>query len=284
MGRFFGRIRVVIITQGKTNWKFLLLVFVLATIVGGGILALQYSWTEKGFISTPISQVTSTPQATPTPDVTAGWKTLLNEEFGFELKYPPDFFDLNHEPKILVGDCNYSVFPDVCPSINDLVANDLASAGGDISAIKSNLSYPNYWKIPDGEKSTINNVTYCLYQTGDAAMGHTYNYYYYTTVTNKKCLVANLSTSTANCDFYLPLEKGNAQQQKNYNNCLTTNQNQPKILSQIVATFKFTNQNQTGCNTNSDCQNGAACMVEGPIIAHKPIRKVCVPKGQAVPL
>jgi len=215
---------------------------------------------------------------------TKNWKTYTNKEYGFEFKYPNGFFDSNQEPKVLVGDCNYGVFPNECPNINNIVIEDLASSGGDIKAIKNNLSSPNYWKNPNGEKSTINNVTYCLYQTEDAAMGHTYNYYYYATITNKKCLVVNLRTSTTNCDFYLPIEKGNTEQQKNYNDCLVTNQNQPKTLNEILSTFQFTNQHQTGCNTNSDCQNGASCMVEGPIIANQPIHKVCVPKGQVVPL
>jgi len=43
-------------------------------------------------------------------------------------------------------------------------------------------------------------------------------------------------------------------------------------------------QNQAGCDTDSDCQNGASCMVTGPIIANQPVHKVCVPKGQVVPL
>ena len=41
---------------------------------------------------------------------------------------------------------------------------------------------------------------------------------------------------------------------------------------------------QTGCSTNSDCRDGATCMTEGPLIANQPIRRVCVPKGQVVPL
>ena len=45
-----------------------------------------------------------------------------------------------------------------------------------------------------------------------------------------------------------------------------------------------TNQNQTGCNTNNDCSNGASCMVEGPLIANQLVHKVCVPRGQVVPL
>jgi hypothetical protein len=182
------------------------------------------------------------PPAPAIPDPTAGWKTETNARDEFEFKYPAGFFDSGQEPKILVGDCDYGVFPESCPNINEIVIKDLASAGGDINAIKSNLSYPNYWKNPQGEKLTANNVPYCLYQTSDAGMGHVYNSYYYATVANKQCLVVNLNTNTANCDFYLPIEKGNTEQQKNYDNCLTTNINQPKILSQIASTFKFLKQ------------------------------------------
>jgi hypothetical protein len=38
------------------------------------------------------------------------------------------------------------------------------------------------------------------------------------------------------------------------------------------------------CAKDSDCSNGASCMVEGPLIANQPVRRVCVPKGQVVPL
>jgi len=41
------------ITQDKTNWKFLLIVVVLAAIVGGGIFTFQYWWTPKGEVETP---------------------------------------------------------------------------------------------------------------------------------------------------------------------------------------------------------------------------------------
>jgi len=174
------------------------------------------------------------------PESSAELKTYTNSEFGFEMKYPANFFDENQQPKLLSGDCNYSVFPGKCPDIKDIVANDMISQGGDAAAIKSNLSDKNYWDNPDGTKQTINNTNYCLYATGDAATGHAFNYYYFATVKNKKCAVVYLATSTTNCDFYLPLEKGNTEQEKNYNNCLTTNKNQPTILNQIISTFKFT--------------------------------------------
>ncbi len=41
---------------------------------------------------------------------------------------------------------------------------------------------------------------------------------------------------------------------------------------------------EIGCKTDSDCQDGYSCMTKGPLIANQPVNKVCVPKGQAVPL
>jgi len=175
----------------------------------------------------------------PVVDKNAEWQVYTNKDYGFELKYPADFFDPNQQPRLLSGDCNYNVFPDKCPNINNIVIADSVSAGGDASALESNLSNPGYWDNPDGTKQTINNVPYCLYITGDAATGHAFNYYYFATVKNKKCLVVYLATSTTNCDFYLPLEKGNTEQAKNYNNCIETNKNQPTILNEIISTFKI---------------------------------------------
>jgi hypothetical protein len=101
------------ITQGKTNWKFLLIVIVLAVIVGGGILAYQSWWLPKE----EANNVACTMEAKLCPDgsyvgrtgpncefaecpatktdETADWKTYKNEEDEFEIKYPEDwnFYD-----------------------------------------------------------------------------------------------------------------------------------------------------------------------------------------------
>ena len=170
---------------------------------------------------------------------TKDWKVFHDNKYAFELRYPEDFFDINQQPKLLAGSCNYEVFPDKCPNINNIVINDLAYGGGDLEIIKNNFKDPNYWDNPAGTKQTIHGVPYCLYSTGDAAAGHAFNYYYFVTVKSTKCLVVSLVTSTENCDNYLPLENGNTEQAKNYQNCVATNENQPKILDKIISTFKF---------------------------------------------
>ena len=40
-------------TEGKTNWKYILIVVILAVIVGGGILGYQYWWIPKEEIKMP---------------------------------------------------------------------------------------------------------------------------------------------------------------------------------------------------------------------------------------
>jgi hypothetical protein len=96
------------ITQGKTNIKYILIVVILAAIAGGGILAYQYWWVPKHETQKPVactleakvcpdgSAVGRTgpdcefaPCPTVKPDETANWKTYINSQYGFELKYPP---------------------------------------------------------------------------------------------------------------------------------------------------------------------------------------------------
>jgi hypothetical protein len=65
------------ITQGKTNWRFIVLVIILAIIVGGGAL-----WYAKR-PEQPYQLV----EIKKTENIT-DWKTYRNEKYGIEIKYP----------------------------------------------------------------------------------------------------------------------------------------------------------------------------------------------------
>jgi hypothetical protein len=73
------------ITQGKTNWKFLLIVIILAVIVGAG--ALWYSKRPEQSYQPP--EIKKTENVV--KDETADWKTYKSEEYGFEIKYPQNW-------------------------------------------------------------------------------------------------------------------------------------------------------------------------------------------------
>ena len=80
----------MLIKQGKTNIKYLFIVTILAIFSGAimigelEMMKCPYWW--------PSTQQTST------VDETADWKTYINEEYGFEMKYPKDW---NYGPNIL---------------------------------------------------------------------------------------------------------------------------------------------------------------------------------------
>jgi hypothetical protein len=67
------------ITQGKTNWKFLLIVIILAVIVGGGTLWYAKR-PEKSYQPIEIKK-----------SETVDWKNYQNLKAGFSAKCPPDF-------------------------------------------------------------------------------------------------------------------------------------------------------------------------------------------------
>jgi len=78
------------LTKGKTNWKYILIVLILALIVGGGILGyLRYF--KKELISLLQLPEIKKPEKV-VEEETADWKTYRNEKYGFEIKYPPGFF------------------------------------------------------------------------------------------------------------------------------------------------------------------------------------------------
>lgn len=68
------------ITQGKTNWKFLLIIIIFAVIVGGGIFGYQW-WSAKKEIKT--LEKTKAEAFT--------WKTYIDEENGYEVKRPDNW-------------------------------------------------------------------------------------------------------------------------------------------------------------------------------------------------
>jgi hypothetical protein len=99
------------INQGKTNWKFLIIIIFFALLAGGSIFVYTKQQDAVYYVSDILSQknkkntaTTSIESVTDIPD----WQIYRNEEYGFELKYPGTLSnDCNIQKKegnILVGD------------------------------------------------------------------------------------------------------------------------------------------------------------------------------------
>src|SRR4030042_6647071 len=75
------------VTQGKTNWKFIIIVVIIPAIVGGGIWCWQKNMPQpEGITILPQDEIAGL-----VPSEVEGWQTYKNEEYGFEIKYPLDF-------------------------------------------------------------------------------------------------------------------------------------------------------------------------------------------------
>ncbi|MCX6764666.1 MAG: hypothetical protein NTU58_03100 [Candidatus Nealsonbacteria bacterium] len=155
-------------------------------------------------------------------DETFGWKTYTNNEHGFEMKYPENFFF--SEPKITTTSCDYLDFSKQCPYVpvpgfNIENEKDLEAA-----------TEKGLIKI---EKVKINDRNYCLQQSSEGAAGSIYTNYYYTTVKNDKCISLNLVLYDINCGVL-----GSADEE-NYKKCEDGKIKKSEILDKIIFTFKF---------------------------------------------
>lgn len=164
------------------------------------------------------------------PDEFATWQTYNNDQYGFEFKHPVDFWGL---AGLVVSkkDCNFVDFSADCPITKNILNQELSANGFSGIGISS--------IIP--QKAIYNSNLFCLYNYTEGAAGTSYNNSFYVVAKNNNCTILKIITPYPNCQNYLPLEAGNAEQEKNYNNCVASNQQKPKTLEQIFSTFKFTN-------------------------------------------
>jgi len=68
------------LTQGKTNWKFILILLVLAIIVGGGILGYLRFFKKEMILISQFPEIKKSEKVV--EEETANWKTYRNEGYG----------------------------------------------------------------------------------------------------------------------------------------------------------------------------------------------------------
>jgi hypothetical protein len=82
---------IFITRKEKTNWKYILIIVILALIVAGETLYLTKQEVKIPEIKLPQKPIKEETANLSRDEVLRDWKTYRNEEYGFEIKYPKDW-------------------------------------------------------------------------------------------------------------------------------------------------------------------------------------------------
>jgi hypothetical protein len=154
---------------------------------------------------------------------TSGWKTYVNSQYGYEIKYPENFGanvwkPNSWPPSTTVVSINDDPIQKGCPNF------PIGSIGN---------------KAVTQEKLKINNISYALHKAGDAAAGSSYNSYCYVTTKDKNYYVIDFVIQTTNgCGHDCATFCGTKYEAECINFSLKNEVEKP--IGDIVSTFRFT--------------------------------------------
>jgi len=171
------------LTQGKTNWRFIAIVIVLAVIVGGGILGYTNYFKREIVSLAKFPEIKKPEKEKAIKEETANWKTYRNEEYGFEIKYPEEaenqvsnLLDISPSAIFRIG---LSSLTNEWPSLFEITVADL----------KDCFYHPLGQSI-EKKKVTINNLDFYLNIKQDSEPGGSvYKDYNYTIKKGEKYII-----------------------------------------------------------------------------------------------
>jgi len=213
------------------------------------------------------SPITKVQAPTPTIDpasnaanATANWKTYNNLDFGYSFKYPADFITYPGAYNVFhSSDAKFDKTTTAKTSGLE-IGSTVYGPGEDIKRDTQGYIGPN-------TKGDAELTSKLILPSGFIAK----------TYVNWEDIVVTMDYKKDNQNMRIMIwcggENGDSTECKN-------------VLIPILSTFKFvgTNQNQTSCASDADCEKGAKCMTIGPIVANQPVKKICSQENAAIPL
>lgn len=204
------------ISKSKTNLVFTLAVVFLGLAAAGGIL-----YYVNLFTSQQIEAIIMPHQETPYDDISS-WETYINQEYGFEFKYPSSF-----------GANVWKTFfwPPVATVVS--ISSDPIQNGCPQFALGASNTE---------QAVTLNNINFTLYTSTDGGAGTFYKNYCYVTSKGQDYFVLNFVISyhigcyQGGCGAYC----GTPYEVECRNFDLARDVDQP--IQTMVSTFKFINQ------------------------------------------
>jgi hypothetical protein len=210
------------IRDSRTNWKYLLIVMILALLVSGGI------WGYLRCFEREISSLSKYPEIKKlekskrgklkAEEETANWKAYRNEEYGFEFKYPSDA-KLTEE--VHEDGCNVHIESPFTPGTT-LVEKNL-----DVGVIAGKCPEMPIIEVEKPKVVRVGEIEFVKEVSGEPAAGSRYHHICYSTMKNGYCAYL--------CLFLHSINPGNLPVPRPYFDY----EKETKILDEIISTFKF---------------------------------------------
>ena len=200
---------IFITTKGKTNWKYILIIVILALIVIGETLYLLKQEEKIPEIKLPEKVV---------KDETLNWKTYRNEEYGFEFKYPEGLgkkYINAHKwpPEITVKPIGLHFN---CEEVQEFNLPGLSSK----------------------KEITFNHSNYCIVTGSEGAAGSTYVTYKYITNKDNKQLTIEFILRFTNCGVFYGINNKMEECQKEIKDFKDFD-TVTSLIDKMLSTFRF---------------------------------------------
>lgn len=246
-----------------------------------------------------------TPTLTPTRYPMDNWKTYTNTKYNFLVKYPGNFMvgfadvPSGHFNSATGNESQIDFLPTMNDEFNNFIQIQVADSKTIGKSLEQAIQESYQANKSHFQASSVSNLQNVIF-----AGENDYEYFF----TGRALQTLTWESEVSIGSYKVVMFEKDGQIYSFY-------LKNTALFNQILSTFTFTDQaaitptcvprpacldssprcmipetsdmcppKNTTCNSDRDCTNGATCMVAGPLIAGQTPNKVCVEKGQVVPL